>query len=202
MSPPMTDETTADDTHPTTDDAPTTDEALTTTDRVDRDALEPVVRAAAVFAGVLVLTALATALPGTGYELPLVPLTVEDLVLVVGTLGLVGVLLYASPRVADLVETELEGPDGVVDDAAGAAGYLVVFVALLLAHQGLVPVGRAVLPDVLYDLGFLTVALVPLTGIARRFQRSLDPLAGLAADAIATDAGTGERPDPADGGSG
>jgi len=180
------------------------DDDLATTDRMDRDALEPVVRAAAVFAGVLLLTALATALPGTGYELPLVPLTVEDLVVVSGTLGLVGVLLYASPRVADLVESSLEGPDPVVRDAAGVAGYLMAFVALLLAHQGLVPIGQAVLPDVLYDLGFLTVALVPLGGIARRFQRSLDPIVGLVASELAGergvdgDASVEEGADPAD----
>lgn len=183
------------------------DDDLATTDRIDRDALEPVVRAAAVFAGVLVLTALASALPGTGHELPLVPLTVADLVVVSGTIGLVGVLLYASPRVADLVESSLEGPDPVVCDAAGVAGYLVAFVALLLAHQGLEPVGEFVLPEAIYDLGFLTVALVPLGGIARRFQRSLDPIAGLVTGAVAGerrvggDAGVEEGTDPGERGS-
>lgn len=164
-----------------------TDDTLSTSDRIDAGAVEPVVRVGVLAAGVVALTALATALPGTGYELFDTGVVVGEVLTATATLALVVLLAYATPHVADLVASALDGPREVVDDAAAVAGYVVVFFAVVLAHQGLEPVLGALLGEGLHDLGFLLLAVVPLAGIAHRFWRSLDPITGLVTDELAAD---------------
>jgi len=147
---------------------------------IEPDALEAVVRESLVVLGIASLTGLALLVPGAGRELPGTVITVADVILAGGTAAVVGSLLYAVPRVRDLVAAAIEGPPAVVADVSAVAGYLVAFAAMLVAHRGLAP---AALPlvDVVwaYDQAFFLLAAVVLVLMARRLYRSLDPIAGL-----------------------
>jgi len=164
---------------------------LTVADSIDRERVVPVVREGVVVLGILVLTLLGTVLPGTGRELPNTGVTGEGVVIGLGTLGIVATLLYAVPAVRDLVSASLAGPSGVVADAAAIAGYVVSFVAVLIAYEGFAPVlGTLIDVPWAYDLAFLLFALVPLGLIAYRFACALDPIARLVTGQLIG----GERP--------
>lgn len=154
-----------------------TDDELKLTDGIDRTAVTPVVREGVVVLGILALTLLGTALPGAERAFPGTAVTIEGVVISLGTLGIVASLLYAVPAVRDLVTESIEGPSSIVADAAAVAGYAVAFVAVLIAYWGLAPVlGSLIDVPWAYDLAFLLFALFPLGLMAHRFVRALDPI--------------------------
>lgn len=155
----------------------TDDDRLAVAAEIAPDAVEPVVREAVVIVGIFGFLALALLLPGTERELPGIGLAVGDLVIVLATFAVVGTLLYAAPQVRELVVACLEGSPRVVDDAASIAQSVVVFAAVVVAHQGFSPAAEAfVEPTWAYDLTFLLLALAPLAIVAYRFNRALDPI--------------------------
>lgn len=156
----------------------TDDNQLTMTDEITPDVVQPVIREGVIILGILGFIVLGLLLPGTGREIPGTAVAIGDLVIGIGTLGIVGSLLYAAPKLRELVVAALEGSSTIVSDAGAIVQYLVVFVAVLIAHQGFAP---ALVPLIGvgwgYDLAFFLFALVPLGVIAYRFYQSLDPLA-------------------------
>lgn len=146
-------------------------------DEINPAAVQPIIREGIIILGMLGFTVLGLLLPGTARELPGTDVAFGDLVIGIGTLGIVASLLYAAPTLNDLVEGSLAGNSAVVADAASIVQYLVVFVAILIAHQGFAPVIFPLI-DVIwaYDLAFLLIALIPLGVVAHRFHHPLDPL--------------------------
>lgn len=152
----------------------------------DRD-VYPIVRLGLIVGGGLVLIGLVSVLPGLEWLLAAAPIPIpfsaSALLLAAGTYLAAGGLVAIAPRVERVVRKSLEGPAGVVADAAASAKYLVVFVASAVAYRGFAPAMLALLELVgmgwLYHVAFLVAALVPLLLIARRLHRSLDPVAEL-----------------------
>lgn len=154
-----------------------TSNRLEVTDEPPYDRVEPVVREGVVVLGMAGFIILGTALPGNGHEIAGTDVLVRDLILAIGTLGIVATLLYAAPKLHRLVAASLEGPLRTVEDVAGIARGVLVFGAVVIAHLGLSPVVSSVIDRVwVYDLAFLLFALLPLGVIAYRFHRTLDPL--------------------------
>lgn len=163
-----------------------TAERLSTTDRIDTDAVEPVVRIGLAILAMAALLGLALLLPGTDWIVLEPAVSVADIVFGIGTLGIVAGLFYLAPRVRTLVSSWLQGPADVVASAAAVATYLVDFVAVLVAHQGFAPFVRPLLrPAWLYDAVFAVAALGLLAVIAYRFWLALDPITSLLTEKVA-----------------
>ena len=179
--------------HPPTDERDshrTGERELTTTDRLDPAAVSPVVHEVVVILGMIGFVALGTILPGADRELLDTGVAVADVVLGIGTLGIVASMLYAAPKLHALVTNALRGPAAVVDDAASIVQYVAVFLAIVIAHAGFAPVvARMIDPNWVYDLAFLSFALIPLGAITYRFHRAIDPVT-----AFVTAGLLGERP--------
>ncbi|WP_246084353.1 hypothetical protein [Salinadaptatus halalkaliphilus] len=143
--------------------------------------------------GLVVLSSLVSLLPGIDRLVPGTPISFVAVVSAVVTLAIVGLLVYLAPALAKLVRSVLEGPEQVVDDIAAIVQLVVVFVAVLVAHQGLAPAIGPLLGGLgwVYDLVFLAIALPPLGILAARMYVSLDPMAELLANRVA---GTSSEP--------
>lgn len=161
------------------------DTHLALTDEISPDTVKPVVREGIFLLGMIGLLLLGSILPATGRTLPGTDIAVGDAVVGIATLGIVASLLYAAPMLRDLIETSLEGPADIIADIASIGQYVMVFVAVLMAHQGFAPVLIPII-DVnwIYDLAFLLIALIPLSLIAYRFHGVLDPLAQFLTDEL------------------
>jgi hypothetical protein len=158
----------------------TDDIELTITNGIDRTAVEPIVREGIIVLGVLGVTLLGIFLPGAGRKIPGTGVELGGVVVSLGTLVIVSSFLYAMPAIRELVTECLEGPPGVVADAASIAGYVAAFVAVLIAHRGFAPVlGNLIYVAWAYDLAFLLSALILLGAITYRFARMLGPLTRL-----------------------
>jgi hypothetical protein len=141
-----------------------------------------------IVAALIAFTALGLLLPGTRYEILATGIAIGDLIVAAGSLGIVSTLIWAGPEIRNCVVESLAGPTEVVEDAAAIARYLVVFVAVLIAHWGFAPVlGPLLELPWAYDLGFLLLALIPLAVVAYRLYNSLDPLATLVTDGLVED---------------
>lgn len=163
-----------------------TTDRLDTTDRIDRDALWPVVHIGVALVGMVALLALSLLLPGSDQVVLEPGVTVANVILGVATLGIVAALLYAAPRVRNLLSAWLEGPPEVVASAAAIGTYLVDFVAVLFAYQGFEPVVTPLLAaDWLYDLVFLAIALGLIVAMAYRYYLAMDPITGFITDRVA-----------------
>ncbi|MUW15007.1 hypothetical protein GJ633_10290 [Halorubrum sp. CBA1125] len=147
--------------------------------------------AAIALIGVL---ALVTLLPGVDRLVPLAPVTFAAVATAVVSVAVSGILLYAAPKFALLTRTALggsvtdadDGPDRIVENAAGMVYWLVVFAAVLVAYRGLGAAAMPLLGDAawVYDAGFLFVALVPVVFLVTRLTLTVDPLAELVADRV------------------
>lgn len=152
------------------------------------ETLAPVVREAIVIFALVAFMGLGLFLPGTDQVLPGTDIAVADLIVAAGTVGIVGTLIWAGPAVRDLVESSLEGPSTVVADAAAVARYLLVFLAVLIAHWGL----EAIIVPLLdiswtYDLIFFLLAVAPLAVIAYHVYSCLDPLTNFVMERLVKD---------------
>lgn len=160
--------------------------------------VRPVVRELLVVAAILVGIRLGFFLPGTNDALFDTAITGNDVILGVGTLGLVASLVYGAPKMNRLVTSMLTGPDRVVGHVGMIAHALVVFFAVLVAHYGFASV---VVPVVtapwLYDLVFFLIALGPLGIIAYRFYLVLDPVADAITRVLVEQPGTTSMDDEA-----
>jgi hypothetical protein len=133
--------------------------------------------------GALVLVlALASLLPGLDLLVPETGVTLAALVGALATLAVVGLLWYLASAFATLTRTALDGPREVVENLASVVYWLVVLVAVLVAHAGFAPVVTELIGvEWAYNVAFLVLALGPLAVVAARLYVTLDP----AADAIA-----------------
>lgn len=151
---------------------------ISTADTLRVDTVQSIVREAIVILGFVAFMMLGMILPGTGQEIPGTAISIADIVIGLGSLGIVGSLIWAGPKLRAMVVANLEGPDGVLSDAASIVRYLAVFVAVLVAHWGFAPVLVPILGSAwAWDTGFLLLALVPIGVMAYRLYHSLDPLA-------------------------
>lgn len=169
---------------------------VTTTDSLRADTVKPIVREVLVILAMVAFIAVGSILPGTGQEIPGTAISIADLVVGLGSLGIVGSLLWAGPKLREMVRTNLEGPEAVLDDAASIVRYSAVFVAVLVAHWGFAPVLVPILDSAwAWDTGFLLLVLVPLGVIAYRVYNSLDPLATfLTAELVGDSEGSSMEP--------
>lgn len=174
---------------------------VSTADSPRADTVKPIVREAIVILGMVAFMALGSILPGTGQEIPGTAISIGDLVVGAGSLGIVGSLLWAGPKLREMVLTNLEGPADALGDAASILRNLAVFVAVLVAHWGFAPVLLPLLESRwAWDTGFLLFALVPLGVMAYRVYHSLDPLSAfLTAELLGeSDGRSGEPTGPSD----
>lgn len=168
---------------------------LSVRDSIDTEALRPVVAETVVLASMLLLLGLATLLPGVGRSLPALETTLGDLIIATATVAVVVWLAHSIPAVTTFVRSSLDGPDGLVEDAARTAAALIAFLGVLTAYQGLagLVVPTLVGPDAVwaYDLAFLALGLVPLAVIADRLRRNRAAVTDLVTATVAdTDVGT------------
>lgn len=174
---------------------------VSTTERPRPDTVEPIVRESIIVLGMVAFIALGSILPGTGQEIPGTAISIGDLVLGFGSLGIVGSLLWAGPKLREMVVTNLEGPADVVGDAASIVRNLAAFAAVLVAHWGFAPVLVPLLGSAwAWDTGFLLLALVPIGVMAYRLYHSLDPLAAFLTDELLGEGRSGEPTAPSDDG--
>ncbi len=165
----------------------------TTSTRFDRDTVRSVSRviiAALALVGVL---SLFTMLPGMDRVVPLTPVTFAAVVTATFTLAVVVLLVYAAPRLASLTRVSIHHSDGGAETSRVAEGvgsvvhWLVVLVAVLVAHAGLAGVVTPFLDGITwtYDAAFLVVSLVPLVFLVARLAVTIDPASEIIADRVA-----------------
>ena len=156
-----------------------------------------IVRTGLALAGLLFLLGLATVLPGVDRLAAGLSVPPAALALAAATLLVVVALLRVAPEVERLLEGALDGPVGVVANAAAAAKLLVGFLAVVVAYRGFAP---AVTPTFeafevggLYHLGFLAAGAAVLLALARRLYRCWDPLTRLVTARLVDAAGGSSR---------
>ncbi|WP_254766765.1 hypothetical protein [Salinilacihabitans rarus] len=150
----------------------------------------------AAFSTVFVLYLLAL-LPGIDRLLPETRVSVAALASAVATFAVVALLWYLASGLAALVRTLL-APRDLAANVASIVHWVVVLVAVLVAHRGLAPAVVPLLGEAAwaYDVAFLLVALAPLSFVAAVLYVTLDPAADLIAGRVA-----GEQSAEANGGS-
>lgn len=145
--------------------------------------------AALALVGVLYLL---TLLPGMNWLVPLTPVTFAAVAIAVLTVAIVALLVYAAPKFASLTRMGLhrsgaaEHVETVAENAGGMVYWLVMLVAVLVAHAGF---AGAIMPLLAgfawaYDAAFLIVSLVPLVFLVARLTVTVDPLSEIVADRI------------------
>lgn len=158
---------------------------VTTAETIRADTVKPVIREGIIIVGMFLFVFLGSTLPGTGREIPGTAVSIGDLVVTFGALGIVGSIIYAGPKLRELVITNLDGPEAVVSDAASIVRNAALVVAIMAAHVGFAPVLVPLLGvGWWYDVAFLLLVLVPIGVIAYRLYRSLDPLAAFLTEVI------------------
>lgn len=137
-------------------------------------------------AALLFVLYLVTLLPGVDRLVPQTPVTFAAVVTAIATVAVVGLLLYAAPKVASLVRLGIDGPREVVENLAAVVHWLVVLTAVLVAHSGLAGVATPLFDgfEWAYDAVFLLVTLPVLVVIVGRLYVGLDPSADLIAEKI------------------
>lgn len=163
--------------------------------RLDRDTVRSVSRVAIVALALVGVLSLFTLLPGMDRVVPLTPVTFAAAVTAVFTVAVVLLLVYAAPRLASLTRAGIHRADSpehtgrVAEGVGSVVHWLVVLVAVLVAHAGLAGLVTPFLDGVvwLYDAVFLVVSLVPLTFLVARLAVTVDPLAEIIAGRVAGD---------------
>jgi hypothetical protein len=141
------------------------------------ETVQPIIRELLIVISMLTIMGLAMLMPGTGQEIPGTPVSVGDLIIALGSLGIVGSLIWIGPKLREMIVSNLEGSSEVIHDAASIVRNLAVFAAVLVAHWGFSPVLVPLLEVTwIYDVGFLVLAIIPIAVIAYRLYNSLDPL--------------------------
>ena len=158
-------------------------------DSVDRETVRTVAKSLLAVVSLVFLLYLVRLLPGVDRLVPQTAVTFAAVVGAVVTALLVGLLLYAAPKLASLTRVSLDGPETVVENIASIVYWLVVLGAILVAHRGF---AGAVVPlfggsEWIYDVVFLIAALPVLAFVAVRLYHNLDPGAELVADGVAGD---------------
>lgn len=150
-------------------------------DAVDESALRSSIRLLLGAAGLVFVLFLSSLLPGLPRLVPETPVSFLALVGAVVTLAVVGLLVVLAPMLASLVRVLLVKPEQLVEHLASVVLYLVLLVAVLVAHAGLAPAVVPFLGDAAwaYDIAFLVLSLPPLSVITIRLYAALDPTTDL-----------------------
>jgi len=156
---------------------------------VDSKTVRSVTKLTLVAIWLVVMLYLLTLVPGVDRVIPQTPVTLAAIVGAIVTLVLVGILVHLAPKAATLTRMSLDGPQELVEHAAGAVYWLIVLVAVLVAHSGL---AGAVLPlldgfEWVYDIVFMFVAIPVLVVIGARLYSLLDPSSELVAEKVTGD---------------
>lgn len=175
----------------------------TTSTRVDRETVRSVSRVAIVALALVGVLYLFTLLPGMDRVVPLTPMTFAAAVTAVFTVAVVVLLLYVAPRLASLTRAGIHRSDAtdhvsrVAEGVGSVVHWLVVLVAVLVAHAGLSGAITPLLGDAVwtYDAAFLLVSLVPLVFLVARLAVTVDPLSEIIADRVAGQRSTAEDTD-------
>lgn len=168
-----------------------TPDSLDRTDAVDQRTVKSVTKILLAAASLVFVLYLLTLLPGIGRLVPQTPVTFAAIVGAIGTVVLVALFLSAAPKFASLTRMLLDGPMEVVEHLASVVYWLVVLVAVLVAHRGLAGLLVPLFGGLawLYDVAFLLAALPAVAVVAARLYLALDPGADLLAERVAGDDG-------------
>ncbi len=166
---------------------------------VSRESVRSVSKLLLIAAWIVFLLYLLTLLPGVERVIPQTPITFAALVGAIATSVLVGLLVYAAPKLATLARMGLDGPREIVENVSSVVYWLVLLAAVLVAHRGFVGIASPFLDGYLwlYDVAFLLMALPIVVFIGARLYVSLDPSSELVADKVVGDA-TDAVDEPAD----
>lgn len=150
--------------------------------------VRPIIRELLLITALIVGMQLGFVLPGTNHPLFDTTVTGDDIILGVGTIGVVASLIHGAPNWKQLIWRIIIAPTDIKDNA-GRIGYaLVLFIAVLVAHYGFAPMlSPVVTVPWLYDLIFLLIALLPLGSIVYRFYEILDPLSAAITTSVVTE---------------
>jgi hypothetical protein len=162
-------------------------DSLTVSDSVERETVRTVAKILLGAGALLAVAYLLALLPGVDRLVPRTPVTFAALIGAVVTLAVVALLLAAAPKLASLARMALDGPTDLVENVAGLVYWLVVLVAVLLAHAGLSGALLALFDGAawLYDVVFLLLALPPVAAVAACLYAIVDPAAEAVADRVA-----------------
>lgn len=159
-----------------------TDRTLKMAPSLEESTIRRIVSVFVALAGLLVVLGLVAVLPGI--DRLVAGLTVEPMALLtaVATLLVVLALVWVAPTVQRALAEGLDGPPGAVTNAAAAAKYLTVFLAVLVAYHGfagaVTPLFRAFDLGGVYHLVFLVAGLLVLAAFVRRLVRCWRPVTG------------------------
>ncbi len=152
-------------------------------DRLDERTVKPVAKLVVVVAGLFLLWALVSNLPGIDAMMPWPAVTYGAVLGAVLTLAIVGVLVHVAMRLEPLLARAITGPTGVSEGIASLVKQLVLFLAVITAHRGLAQLLVPTLGEAglvwTYDLLFLILALIPTVIIAYRLFDNVDPIASM-----------------------
>jgi len=162
----------------------TESDSLTITEELPREHVAAVIRHGVMTLGLIAIIVLGFNLPGTTQEIGSTGITVGEVVLAIGTLGMVAIVLSASWKVRDLVAASLEGPSRIVSETAAITQHILVFVAVLIAYRGFAPISYPYSTEWPYNLAFLLLALAPLGLIVYEFSRAVGPITDLLTDRL------------------
>ncbi len=152
----------------------------------DRRTVHTLVKLLLGAAAIVFVAYLLTLLPGADRLVPATPVSFAAVVSAVATAVLVAVLWIAAPRLAAVTRSALSGPEAVVEHLASVVHWLVVLVAVLVAHGGFAGVAAPILGGSmwLYDLAFLLAAVPPVLIIGVRLYVGIDPAATAITDGL------------------
>lgn len=153
---------------------------------VERDTVRAVSKIVLAALATIFVLYLFTLLPGVDRLIPRTSVTFAAVIGAILTLVVVALLLALAPKLSQLTKLRMDGPQEVVENTASIVYWLVVLVAILVAHRGLAGALQPVFDGVgwLYDLAFLLLALPAVFVIAVRLYTSLDPAAEHCADRV------------------
>lgn len=150
---------------------------------------------------------LGSLLPGIDRVIPATDVSLAAVVRAIATLAVVSLLVHLASDLAALTRLLGGAPRVIVENVSSVVYWLVLLVAVIVAHWGLAPAVTAVVPAWVYDVGFLVLSLPPLAFVAARLYHTLDPAAELVTDSVVgasggdgesargDDSSTGNEPD-------
>ena len=129
---------------------------------------------------------LITLLPGTEQLVPLTPVPFAAIITAIVTLSIVGALLMAASSIASIVQSTIDSPQAVGENAASVAYWLIILTAIGLAHRGLSGIVLPYLEGLYwtYDAAFLLLSIPALVAVAVRLFAAIDPSAELIARSV------------------
>jgi uncharacterized membrane protein YkvI len=155
-------------------------------DTIGRETVRSTTKLLLAAAGLLFLAYLGGLLPGVDRLFPETPVTVAALIGGVITAVVVVLLVSVAPKLATLTRLSLDWPEAVVETLASVVYWLVILVAILVAHRGFARLVQPLFGGLgwLYDVAFLLIALPAVVIVAARLYAGLDPATELVTDRV------------------